>query len=174
MSPGDRVFFFFPRQGPRPLPPALKGPARTIAFSQVSSDGAWTILVLGSSFFPPLPCFFPFPPVLLLPPRNLFSRWVFFAPLPCFFISPLFSFSPKRLSHTPRYNRRRHKGPCLHKGRPWPYSLHSNHNHATITPILWRSLAVPAQSRQQSHQQSRSGRWGAGFVIVQTMIKKNF
>ena len=45
---------------------------------------------------------------------------------------------------------------------PPPDPLHSNHNHATIMAILGRSPEVPAQSRQQSHQQSRPGRWGAG------------
>ena len=59
MCPPATEFFFFPSQGPRPLPPALKGPSPTIAFSQVSSDGTWAILVLGSSFFPHLPCLFP-------------------------------------------------------------------------------------------------------------------
>ena len=45
-------FLLLPRRGPRPLPPALKGPARTVAVSQVSSDGAWAPVVLGSSFYP--------------------------------------------------------------------------------------------------------------------------
>ena len=32
VSSGCQIFFWYPRRGPRPLPPALKAPARTIAF----------------------------------------------------------------------------------------------------------------------------------------------
>ena len=47
--PATECFFWFTQRGPRPLPPALKGPAGTMTFFQVSSDGTWAILVLGSS-----------------------------------------------------------------------------------------------------------------------------
>ena len=84
--------------------------------------------------------------------------------------APKGSLVPKWLSHPHRYNRRRHKGPCLHKGRTWPHSLYSNHNHATITPVPLGSLEVVSQSRQQSRPQSRSGRRGGGAVIVPSNV----
>ena len=175
MSSGDRVFFWgFTRRGTRPLLPALKGPARTMTFSQISSDGGWAIFVLGSSFFRTvsgylgghIPLYF----------GAGASRFLFIPKAQRSSASkgsirhtgrPLV---PKWLSHPHRYNRRRHKGPCQHKGRPWPYSLQFNRSRATITPMPSGRLEVPAQARQESRPRSRSSRRGGGVVIVPTDV----